>query len=179
MFEVAYKFVQKEEGGFVNDPADSGGATMAGVTQNTYNIFRRRKNLPERPVRQITKAEREEIFNGIWRDCRADRLPVGLSLIHFDFAVNAGNRRAAITLQRVLNVADDGIIGPRTLKAVADSTDVAQNIIDYAEHRRIFYRNLAERRPKDMRFLRGWILRTNRAERLALKEHYDDVLRVV
>jgi lysozyme family protein len=176
MFDSAYSFVKKEEGGYVNDPADSGGATMAGVTQATYDAFRKKKKLTLRPVRQSTLAERKEIFEGIWRDCRADRLPHGLSLLHFDFAVNAGNRRAAITLQRTVGVRDDGIIGPRTLQAVADTQDIEGAIIEYAELRRVFYRGLAHTRPKDLRFLRGWLLRTNRAERMALKE-YNDGLR--
>lgn len=98
-----------------------------------------------------------------------------MSLLHFDFAVNAGNTRAAINLQRALDVRDDGIIGPRTLKALADTKDIEGLIVEYAELRRVFYRGLAERRPKDMRFLRGWILRTNRAERAALKEYNDGI----
>lgn len=175
MFDSAYKFVQKEEGGYVNDPADSGGATMAGVTQRTYDAYRKRKSLPNRAVRLITKQERQEIFESIWKDCKAALLPSGLSLLHFDFAVNAGNTRAAINLQRALDVRDDGIIGPRTLKALADTKDIEGLIVEYAELRRVFYRGLAERRPKDMRFLRGWILRTNRAERAALKEYNDGI----
>jgi len=170
MFDTAYLFVQKEEGGYVHDLADSGGATMAGVTQNTYNLYRRSRKLELQPVRMITKAERRDIFEGIWRDCRASALPAGLGLFHFDFAVNAGNKRAAITLQRALGVADDGIIGPRTLQAANDTTNTEKIIIDYAELRRGFYRNLAAARPKDKKFLKGWLLRTNRAERAALAE---------
>jgi len=175
MFDSAYAFVQKEEGGYVNDPLDSGGATMAGVTQNTYDIFRKVKGLQPQAVKLITKTERREIFEGIWRDCNADKLPSGLALVHFDFAVNAGNRRAAITLQRVLGVNDDGIIGPRTLQAVASINSVESAIIDYSEHRRDFYRGLATARPKDLKFLKGWLLRTNRAERAALKELFDGI----
>lgn len=170
MFDTAYTFVQKEEGGYVDDPADSGGATMAGVIQSTYDTYRDSKKLPRQAVRLITKAERREIFERIWNDCSASRLPRGLGLLHFDFAVNAGNNRAAIVLQRALGVADDGIIGPRTLQAASDTTNTEKIIVDYSELRRTFYRGLAERRPKDKKFLKGWLLRTNRAERAALQE---------
>jgi len=175
MFERAYTFVQKEEGGYVDDKFDSGGATMAGVTQNTYDIYRRAKSLPPQAVKLITKAERREIFEGIWKDCHADKLPVGLSLVHFDCAVNTGNKRAAITLQRALDVNDDGIIGPLTLKAVRGYKDVEGLVIKYTELRRVFYRGLATARPKDLKFLKGWLLRTNRAERAAIKEIHDGV----
>jgi lysozyme family protein len=170
MFDTAYTFVQKEEGGYVDDPADSGGATMAGVIQSTYDAYRKSRKLPPQPVRLITKAERRDIFEGIWNDCSASKLPRGLGLLHFDFAVNAGNRRAAVTLQRALGVADDGVIGSRTLQAANDTTNTEKIIIDYSELRRSFYRRLAEQRPKDKKFLKGWLLRTNRAERAALQE---------
>ena len=173
MFDTAYTFVQKEEGGYVNDPSDSGGATMAGVTQATYDLYRKNRSLPTRAVRYITLVERKEIFEGIWKDCKANKLPRGLGLMHFDCAVNTGNHRAAILLQRALEVTDDGIIGPKTLQAVEAHTDVPTLIIKYAEFRREFYRGLAQTRPKDLKFLKGWLLRTNRAERIALKEYND------
>lgn len=41
MFAEALPFILKEEGGFVNDPADSGGATNKGITQTTYDTHRK------------------------------------------------------------------------------------------------------------------------------------------
>ena len=171
MFTEPYAFVKKEEGGYVDNPNDSGGATNGGVTQGTYNLYRTRKKLPIQPVRNITLKEKSEIYEGIWRDCKADKLPAGLSLMHFDFAVNAGNKQAAKILQRSLNVPDDGIIGPQTLNAASSATD--EHIIRYAELRRTFYNGLAARRPKDKIFLKGWLLRTNRCERKALSLYHD------
>lgn len=170
MFTNAFKHVLKEEGGYVNDPADSGGATNRGVTQQTYDRHRDSKNLDRRHVRYLTIAETENIYETYWKDCKADQLPAGINLMHFDFAVNAGVRRAAITLQRCVGVDDDGIIGPKTLAAVQERN--SENLIKaYAESRRGFYRNLAERRPKDRRFLNGWLLRTNRMEEKSLNAY--------
>jgi lysozyme family protein len=112
--------------------------------------------------------ETEEIYHGIWKSCKADKLPTGVNVMHFDFAVNAGNVRAAKTLQAVLDVEQDGKIGPVTLAAVA-LLPPKEFITDYAEARRVFYNSLASRRPKDKKFLRGWLLRTNRCESTALK----------
>jgi lysozyme family protein len=168
IFSEALRKVLKEEGGYVDDPLDSGGATNRGVTQNTYNLYRKRKGLEQRPVRQATMIETEEIYHGIWKSCKADKLPTGVNVMHFDFAVNAGNVRAAKTLQAVLDVEQDGKIGPVTLAAVA-LLPPKEFITDYAEARRVFYNSLASRRPKDKKFLRGWLLRTNRCESTALK----------
>ena len=167
MFINAFKHVVKEEGGYVNDPADSGGATNRGVTQQTYDRHRDRKNLDRRHVRYLTLEETEEVYEAYWKDCKADQLFAGLDLMHFDFAINAGIRRAAITLQRCVGVEDDGIIGPKTIAAAQERSNEA-TIKAYAEARRGFYRNLAERRPKDRKFLNGWLLRTNRIETRAL-----------
>ena len=175
MNDATYKFLLKEEGGYVNDPSDSGGATNRGVTQATYDAYRTRKKLPVRHVRLCTHAETRTIYDGIFASSSASALPAGLSLIHFDFAANAGNSQAAKTLQRALGVKDDGIIGPKTLAAVRKAI-IPDLIIEYAEIRRAFYRMLSEKRPKDMKFLKGWLLRTNRAERAALSQSQTDAI---
>lgn len=167
MFDSALPFILKEEGGYVNDPKDSGGATNRGIIQRTYDAYREAKGHEKRAVRYLTKAETTEIYSEIWEACKADQLPTGLNLVHFDFSVNAGNRQAAKILQRAAEVEDDGIIGPVTLAKVK-TLNVEDLIINYSELRRQFYRGLATARPKDLKFLKGWLLRTNRAERVAL-----------
>lgn len=167
MFAEILKLVLKEEGGYVNDPADSGGATNRGVTQDNYNRYRDRTNQDRRHVRYLTLEETETIYDTYWKDCKADQLPAGINIMHFDFAVNAGSRQAALTLQRCVGVLDDGVIGPKTLAAAIEKN--GESLIKaYAESRRSFYRNLAERRPKDRKFLNGWLLRTNRVEKKSL-----------
>lgn len=170
MFTDAYNSVLHEEGGYVNDPADSGGATNRGITQATYDVYRASKKQLRRRVQYLTYAETEDIYKGIWKDCKADELPQGLNIMHFDFAVNAGNHRAAVTLQRCLGTTDDGIIGPKTLAAAWEKNS-EQLIKAYAESRRGFYRSLAERRPKDKKFLNGWLKRTNRLETKSLESY--------
>lgn len=167
MFFEALPFILKEEGGYVNDPQDSGGATNKGVTQKTYDAFRKSQGYEERAVRYLTKEEASKIYAGIWESCKASKLPNGLNVLHFDFAVNAGNKQAAKILQRTVGVEDDGIIGPVTLEKIM-STNTEDMIHEYSEFRRVFYRSLATARQKDLKFLKGWLLRTNRAARLAL-----------
>jgi len=49
---------------------------------------------------------------------RGDDLPGGLDLAVFDFAVNSGPARAVKTLQRIVGVPADGVMGAMTLDAV-------------------------------------------------------------
>lgn len=168
-FEPAYKFVLKEELGYVNDPSDSGGATKDGVIQTTYDAYRRAHKLELRAVSYMQNSEREAIYQQYWDDGKAEFLPAGLGFFHFDCAFNMGIEQAAKLLQRALSVKDDGIIGPVTIKA-AQELSVGTSISAYAERRRKFYQTLTKNRPKDMKFLKGWMLRTNRAERMALAQ---------
>lgn len=169
MFELSLQPVLKWEGGYVNDLDDPGGATNKGVTQKVYDSWRRSKKLESQSVKFITNLEAEDIYyNRYWLAGKCHRLPDGVALIHFDFCVNAGIRQAARTLQRVVETTPDGIIGPKTLAAVA-KFNPEDLIHDYSEARRNFYRSLAAKRPRLSKFLRGWINRTNDIERRALK----------
>jgi lysozyme family protein len=108
----------KYEGGFSNHPQDPGGATMKGVTQRVYDAWRRKHGLQPRSVRQLGQDELEAIYRrDYWDRCRCDDLPSGVDLAVFDFAVNSGPVRAIKTLQAVIGVAADGVVGPRTLAA--------------------------------------------------------------
>jgi lysozyme family protein len=116
------------EGGKVDDPRDPGGRTNQGVTQRTYNAWRRSKGLAQRDVYDMEDAERDEIYQGsYWVPARGDDLPVGLDLCVFDAAINSGIGRAGIWLQQALGAhyqgAIDGLVGDKTIQAVADYGD--------------------------------------------------------
>lgn len=107
------------EGGYVNHPRDPGGATNKGVTQRVYDDFRQRKGLPPRSVRSLEQSEVEAIYRKqYWDTVKGDELPKGVDYCVFDFAVNSGTHRASRYLQRAVGAAEDGQIGPVTLKAV-------------------------------------------------------------
>ena len=115
------------EGGFVNHPKDPGGATNQGVTQRTYDAYRRRIGHATQSVRLIDNVERDTIYRvQYWDAIRGDDLPIGVDAAVYDFAVNSGPSRAAKFLQRIVGVKQDGVIGLQTLDAVArmDSTQV-------------------------------------------------------
>ena len=117
-FPQALKQVLKYEGGKVDDPRDPGGRTAYGVTQDTYNAWRKKQGLPNADVFTISQADVAAIYRQeYWDSIRGDDLPSGVDFAVFDFAVNSGVSRAAKTLQSVVGVTQDGQIGPATLQA--------------------------------------------------------------
>lgn len=165
-FDKALNFVLKEEGGYVNNPNDSGGATNFGVIQKTYDKYRKAKGLELQSVRRITRAEVIEIYhNGYWLAGRCETILTthpNLALVHFDACVNCGILGAARILQRALgDVKVDGIIGAITLASLWAKPEI-DLIHDYCEERNHFYFSLAARRPKDKEFLKGWLYRVAR-----------------
>ena len=144
-FDQADKLVSVHEGGYSNHPKDPGGATMKGVTQRTYDDYRRRKNRSIQDVRKMSEAERKDIYRtGFWDTVKADQLPPGVSYAVYDISVNSGPGRAAKILQASLGVKIDGVIGPATLAAAKAAN--ASALID----------EICDRRLAFMRELKGW-----------------------
>lgn len=157
-FEEALTFVLKAEGGYVNDPADKGGATNMGITQKTYDAYRADRGVPALPVKQITSLEVEDIYRTrYWDVCGCDTLPWPVSLVVFDAAVNHGPSRARQLLQQAVNVPVDGIVGPKTRAAIAATpADTLTN--SFLWHRLEFYKSISN--GDQQKFLRGWLART-------------------
>ena len=153
------------EGGYVNDPADRGGATNHGVTQATYDRFRDARNLAHRPVREITMIEVADVYRiDYWDVCRCDDLPIPLDLVVFESAVQHGAGRAVKWLQQVIGTVPDGQCGPKTLYAVHDRALKHQlpDVIDgYLDIRAAYYAKIIANDPSQRKFRNGWENRMN------------------
>lgn len=173
---IAEEIVARE-GGFVNDPADPGGATNFGVTIHTMRSLGldldRDGDVDVADVRLMTRARAVDIFiEHYFVRPRIAELPEVLQASVFDMQVNAGSNAVKI-LQRLVTAMGfpatvDGVIGPATLRAVEAAHDAAPaHIADaYAIARRNYYFRLADARPASRKFARsrsggkgGWIRR--------------------
>lgn len=160
-FAASLPFILRWEGGYVNHPADPGGATNQGVTQKVYAQWRERQGLPLRHVRLIEEAEVQAVYEtGYWLPPRCDLLRRQLDLVQFDTAVNMGVGRAVRLLQAAIGCAVDGQFGSQTRHAAAEC-ELAATITSYCGAREAYYRRLVERRPGLAVFLKGWLNRLN------------------
>lgn len=129
------------EGGYVNHPKDPGGPTKYGITQRTLKAWRG-KPVSIADVKALTLDEASRILKAqYWGPVRGDALPSGLDHAMFDFAVNSGPAQAAKILQRILGVAADGVIGARTLQAVA-AKNIASLLDTLKAERMVFLKSL-------------------------------------
>lgn len=167
-FETCLAEVLKHEGGYSDHPADPGGATNMGITRKTLARWRQVTPwtaLPKEEVKRLGKAEAGRIYRALyWETCGADRLPAGVDLAVFDYAVNSGPDRAIRTLQAAVEVAIDGVLGPVTLRAAAAAEPKAL-INAISDQRMAFLKRLATF-PS---FGRGWTSRVGAIRAASLK----------
>ena len=151
------------EGGFVDDPADPGGATDFGITLATLSHWEgRQATLSE--LTGMSDATKAAIYRSLfWQPIQGDALPSGVDLVVFDMAVNGGPGRAARMLQGCVGAKADGMVGPITLKAVS-AVPSASLIASYSHERTLFYQTL----PGFARFGDGWLSRVDKCEQKAL-----------
>jgi lysozyme family protein len=163
-FDRALRLVLVHEGGFSDHPRDPGGATMKGVTLNTFRRhFGSDKTVDD--LRNITQEQLGQVYrSGYWDKCKGDELASGVDYAVFDSAVNSGPGRAARWLQAAVGAKPDGAIGPNTLGQVATHEPPA--IIDeLCDNRLTFLRGL----DTFSTFGRGWTRRVGEVRRHALE----------
>lgn len=171
-FERAFHDVVMVEGGYANDPSDSGGKTMWGITEAVA-----RRNGYQGEMRNMPLEKAKAIYwSQYWDLLRLDGVDaLSAAIAHelFDTAVNCGVGVAGVFLQRALNafnrqqtlypdIAVDGLIGPGTLHAFraymqgrgTEGETVMLRALNSLQGER--YIRLAEQREKDERFVFGW-----------------------
>jgi lysozyme family protein len=169
-YEKSLSAVLKHEGGYVNHPADPGGATNKGITQKVYDAYRQRLGLGVRSVKLLADDEMRDIYKKqYWDVVRGDDLPDGVDFAVFDFGVNSGPSRAVKFLQMGLGVKVDGIPGVVTLRA-AEESDPRIIINAICDKRLEFLKNL----PHWETFKNGWRSRVAGVRAMALSMAADD-----
>jgi lysozyme family protein len=170
-FDAFFPTLLRFEGGFVDDPADPGGATNKGITLQTFEGCARRL-LGIAPtleaLQDLTDAQARTIYKTLyWDKVRGDNIALQeLANMVFDFYVNAGVNASKL-LQSILNAMGanpslviDGSIGPATLQSLQgmDQKVVYQH---YKQGRIEYYYELVANHPSLTKFLQGWLKRVN------------------
>lgn len=174
LFEEFLADLLQKEGGFVDHPADSGGATNYGITikvARSYGYFGDMRALPKSMAAQI-------YFEKYWVALSLDEIEKFSPTIAAklsEIAVNCGVFRSSEFIQRYLNVMNnggklypdikiDGDIGSQTVATLKKYLNIRKvegelvlirglNCLQ-GEH----YIRLAERREKDEAFVYGQLL---------------------
>lgn len=156
----ALRLMFGHEGGYVNAKTDRGGPTKYGITHRTLAAHRGVPSVTAAQVKALTLKEAEEIYRrSYWTQSGGDLLPVGLDYAAFDFGVNSGPARAVKSLQKVVGVTQDGIVGGQTVAAVqAYKGGVPALIRAYCDERMRFLRSLGGAQGFSANG-RGWTIR--------------------
>ena len=166
-FESSLVSVLRHEGGYVDDPDDSGGATNRGITQRTLARWRGQP-VTKNQVKRLTKTEAGEIYKAkYWDKLLLDEVKSqALAEAVMDMGVNAGPRTSARYLQQAVNwvtlnasLKVDGRIGVSSLHGinVAREQDMLKK---FFELRVSHYMRICRKRPSQRKFLYAWIKRS-------------------
>lgn len=160
------------EGGYVDDPDDPGGATNHGISLR----FLRGLGDPELDldgdgdldaddVRALTRDDAAElIYAHFWQGYRYADLPTEIGAKVFDLGVNMGPRPIGRCLQRAVRavhgprLVEDGVIGPKTLRAV-DQVYGPALLPALRSEAAGYYRVLIARDPTREKYQEGWLTR--------------------
>ncbi len=145
MFNKMVDFVFEREGGYVNHPADKGGPTNMGITQTTYDVYRKGKGLGTKDVKDLTKEEATDIYyENYYVKSGADKIKdPRLAMCVFDWAVNSGTENKA-------------------MKEALESCN--GNVTNFIQARREFLNNLIAKNPSQEAFRSGWNNRLDKLE---------------
>lgn len=157
-FEQSFERLIGHEGKFTADPKDRGNWTTGvigkGILKGTkYGISA--MTYPDLDIKSLTLDQAKSIYKRDWWDkINADALNPAIVFQVWDFAINAGMGTAKRKLQKSVGVAEDGIIGPRTLQAIKD-TDLNDLLMKFNSERLKHYTSLSTWPT----YGKGWTLR--------------------
>jgi len=178
-FDEIYNKLIKDEGGYTNDPKDSGGETYKGITKKNYPdnpiwvIIDAHKNeynfLPFLETSPALETEVKKFYYNLYKKNRIPELhDFVLKEKLFSSVVNMGRIKASRILQESYNLlkksnilSNDGVIGSASIKCFNDLKPQARKdlLMFYRAELYCFYKSLTIKRPKDTRFLKGWTRR--------------------
>lgn len=143
-FDRCFQLLLIDEGGYGNDPADSGGATKYGVTIGDYRKYIKAGATPN-DVKTLTTAQAKSIYKSkYWDAISCDDLPAGVDDACFNYGVLAGVGRPRADLKRFANIKDPN----KLIDAICDEMQS-------------FLSGLSSS-GKNVKFRAGWLTRVRR-----------------
>jgi lysozyme family protein len=155
-FKIAVLKTLKNEGGYVNDPADPGGATNFGIIQADMPGVDMQTITQDQAVQYYAQHYWKPLYSQIEDQSVADKL--------FDMGVLFGVGTAVKNLQQALTsgftITVDGIFGAETLSAI-NQADGPSLLTAYKTLLITHIFAIATAKPQTRKFLTGWGKRIN------------------
>lgn len=143
-----------------HDKHDKGGETKGGFAQKSH---------PHLVVRDLTIKDIFRLYYELYATpIRFDELDHKVGVVLFDIGCGSGPLRAVLILQKVLGVAEDGVLGPKTLQA-AQKMNPDRLFELLTMERKNFYHRIVANNPKQQVYLQGWLNRSNSLEAILNK----------
>lgn len=151
-------FTSKWEAGDHRPTLADPNPTHNGVTQRFYDAVARKYSFARKSVFDLTNEELAGIFNLIWVQSKADKMPRLVAAAHFDTSVNFSGPRANSILQMAVGARADGLIGQETLTLVGSKNphETARRLVGFREST---HRERVAAVPVLSVFLQGWLNR--------------------
>jgi len=156
--------ILKWEGGYSDNPEDSGKITNFGITSKTFQEWQ--KHDPFAPalksVKDLSKDQAYLFYSWYFNKYKINKLINFLLLFWFmaDSVVQHG-AYPVYWLQKAVGAIPDGIIGPKTVSCVRKAGEQDTYFRLIAE-RINFYAQIVNKRPNQAVFIRGWLRRATR-----------------
>ena len=140
-WDKSFDLVMVNEGGFVDNKLDPGGATNWGCTQAVWEKYIGHTVTVD-DMKALTKEDVKPLYKrNYWDAIYGDALPSGLDYCIFDAAINSGVSRSSKWIQEIVGVFADGAIGNNTVSAIAQINPVAL-INEFCDKRQAFLESL-------------------------------------
>lgn len=159
-YKLMIPWIKKWEGGYANDPDDSGGCTMMGITIKTFqHYYGGDKTCKD--LKDITEEQWEHIFKtGFWDKFKADLIEnQSIAELCVQMGWGSGYVTAIKKIQKTLGCIPDGIVGPVTL-GLLNGKD-SYNIWNKLWVMRYNWLNQIAKVGNNKKFLKGWLRRLN------------------
>lgn len=174
-FDLAIPVIMHHEGGWVNDPADSGGETNFGWSMRTIlqlgltpkDLGINAESFSPGSLKLADRVKCQELYRiHFWNKVGCGNITdQTVATKVFDASVNIGPQRACKLAQQAANacgqsVSVDGDLGPKSYKAI-NSIESKTFMEAYAKEMSDFYLGLIATKPKLAKFKKNWLGRAS------------------
>lgn len=174
MFHKISRIVLVHEGGYVNDPSDSGGATNMGIAWNTWVAYAE-EDIGVKPtldnLKELTVGQAETIYyKRYWKPrgfCKFENIKTALMI--YDWSITSGGAIREISRlvnEKYTSVSISVSLNDELIFKINDIDDQEELVSSIADIRKEYYRSLTINSKtglpnKNIKFLKGWINRVN------------------